>query len=235
VAEETSRFGTFSVAADKDACVVTFQPSKGSARRLFRVESCTVEPSLSSLNALEKLGEKSLPFTSSSGVEYHVFSTLTARGGNACDGYDYYFVTLKDGVSWATPKSLGGCTTLEQLKTPDKTGATVSFIAPATTTSDGLQLDVKHGQARPIKLPRLARSVVKTETVTLKGSYGSGMGATNFLPYVETAAGMAIIDQAGSCKLDAVEDGATVELVAVRKQLSDKQVEHTCQSVKVQK
>lgn len=228
---ETSAYGSFVAKSTDDGCVLSFKHENGKVSPLFSVEGCTFE-GLGSLTAVEKLATLSFPLKAPSGDEFHLFEIPTARGGNACDGSDYYVVVIRDEVAWATTSALGDCATLEQARVQAGDGKTSLILTiPPTTQAEGMVYTVTLGKLTTQKLAKKSRSLKETRTITVTGTLESGARFSQFLPYVQPAKGEAILIHAeGRCALDKLEN-SKVELKATRKTFSDGDVHHTCLSI----
>lgn len=91
---ERSAYGKFVVQEKDGACQVTFKSNNGKNTDLLLVEDCSLD-GIATLSGVEKIGPITLPLNTKVGDEFHLFSIESARGGNACYGYDYYAVVIQ--------------------------------------------------------------------------------------------------------------------------------------------
>lgn len=226
-----SAYGKLVLQHKNDTCTVTFKPTSGTAKEVLSVEDCSPD-GLAGLESVQKAGATQFPAKASNGDEFHLFAIATARGGNACDGYDYYAIVVHEKDAWATKEVLGGCTELTDVKleTQDKKAALVAKVKP-TPDMEGAVYTVTFGKLETKKLPKVVRTVKSTKEVTMVGKLNSGGHFSNYMPFIELPKDRQfIIHQAGKCNLDAVAD-TLVELKASQVLYTDGSSDVTCLSV----
>jgi hypothetical protein len=139
---------------------------------------------------------------------FYVYEILSAGGGNACDGYDYYVVTIRGAQAWASD-SLGGCIELEETK-PSPSGIELAFSE--TFQAQAQFCHVAFGSAE-CATRKLDAQSVSTETV--EGNLSRGFGYTNDMPFVQPdgEAGPVIIDDNGRCEVERNIDNRVVATI----------------------
>lgn len=98
---------------DDEICVVTFQSTSGGNRELFTSGFCSKD-GLNRLEYVDEVGNQHLPYVAPNGDEFHLFRTLTAGGGNACDGYTHSVVVVRKELVWSSGVG-SGCTNFEKV------------------------------------------------------------------------------------------------------------------------
>jgi hypothetical protein len=219
-----SAHGALAVDHTGDRCSVTLRSAKHGSVSLLTLDNCV---GASSLEPVQRVGTLLFPAVAGA-TEFHIFTILSARGGNACDGYEAYVIALDGANAWASD-AFGGCAGLESAAVrPDGT------LIVDTRSSDGAgqRATVRMGKATFTALAaRGARggSAAAAGTETVRGVLEPAIHATNFHDYVETAPGgwsPVEITDPGTCALDALY-GQRVEMV-----LRVKGEQRTCLSVK---
>jgi len=226
-----SAYGKLVLTHKDDTCTVTFKPTSGAAKEILSVGECSPD-GLAGLASVEKAGTTRFPAKAPNGDEFHLFAIATARGGNACDGSDYYAVVVHEKDAWATKEVLGGCTELTDVKleTQDKKAALVARVKPSPDM-EGAVYTVTFGKVETKKVPKVVRTVKTTKEVMIVGKLNSGGHFSNFMPFIELPKDRQfLIHQAGKCNLDAVAD-TVVELKASQVLYTDGSSEVTCLSV----
>jgi hypothetical protein len=139
---------------------------------------------------------------------FYLYEIPSAGGGNACDGYDYYVVTIRGAQAWASD-SLGECIELEETK-PSPSGIELAFSE--TFQAQAQFCHVAFGSAE-CATRKLDAQSVSTETV--EGNLSRGFGYTNDMPFVQPdgEAGPVIIDDNGRCEVERNIDNRVVATI----------------------
>jgi hypothetical protein len=139
---------------------------------------------------------------------FYLYQIPSAGGGNACDGSDYYVVTIRGDKAWATD-SLGGCGEVSSAK-PTAAGLQITF---SPNFIDGAEVcDVAFGRATCKPQPVEPDSI---STVTVEGVLSDGFGFTHYMPFVQRDddAGVVVIDDNGACAVEKNFDNRVVATI----------------------
>lgn len=227
---ETSAYGQFIVKPKGEDCSIHFKHASGKVTELFTSDGCDPEGT-ASLEGVEKIGTTAFPVKSAGGDEFHLFAISSARGGNACGGYDYFFVVVYADVAWAAGTGEGVCEDLAEAKIVESGKAALVAKVTPTALFEGAVYTVKLGKFEKKSIPKLEAIAKETKQITVVGELNEGAGFTNHKPYIAMPKGEALrIDNEGRCDLARMGTGK-VELKAEQKVFADGSSEVTCQSI----
>ena len=139
---------------------------------------------------------------------FFLYQIPSAGGGNACDGSDYYVVTIRGDKAWASD-SLGGCGEVSSAE-PTETGLQITF-SPNFFAGDEV-CDVAFGRATCNTRPLEPESV---STVTVEGVLSEGFGSPRYRPRVQLDgdAGEVLISDNGTCAVEKNFDNRVVATI----------------------
>lgn len=227
---ETSAYGKFIVKSKGDECTLQFKHASGRVTELFQTDGC--DPTgLAPLEGIEKVGATLFPLKSVSGDEFHLFAIPTARGGNACDGYDFFGVVVYEDAAWATTTAFGGCSDLSEARLVESGKATLVATVAPTAHAEGAVYSLKLGKLDKRTVAKVKREVKETRQITVVGLLGEGGHFSNYLPVIDLPKDdQLIIDKPGRCDLTRLGN-RKVEMKAEKKLYKDGSAEVTCLSI----
>ena len=139
---------------------------------------------------------------------FYLYEIPSAGGGNACDGSDYYVVTIRGGKAWASD-SIGYCAEISSAK-PTETGLQITF-SPNFVAGDEV-CDVAFGRATCNTQPIEPESV---STATVEGVLSEGFGSPRYVPRVQLDGdtGEVLINDYGTCAVEKNFDNRVVATI----------------------
>jgi hypothetical protein len=235
---QASRYGAFRHVDKGDDCEIWFDRPGRPTVKLIDAEFCA-RALLVHIEEVATLGGLSFPAMAKTGEEFHFLEIPSARGGNGTVACDFYGVVVDPSRAWTSPSfSMRSCVlpngvgdpTVAARLTDRAAHASVGFLEPPTAFEEGKSYDLRMGLLRGTAIPKLTRSVVRDETVVLRGPLKGPMHATNWHYWIDLNPDV-VIDDAGGCSLDPLVE-AQVELRARRRTWRPEAVEYTCLSVR---
>jgi hypothetical protein len=233
VGREPSRFGKFELTEEGGSCTLKFRSTSNQVTNLLSVDACSRH---SPLMQLRQVREKDFPLTSSGGVEFHLFSISTARGGNACDGDNYWAVVVSAKRVWATSKSFADCADVRDAEVnliddPDR--PSLRFVQAANPPYwAGTEYEISTAGVRKTKQPMPEPESEETEII--EGKLGPGWrGAERTIKFANDEPNFDITEK-GKCDLDSISDDTPVKMTVKTRTWKDDRKSTMCVRVKTQ-
>lgn len=171
VHEEPSRYGAFLLSDRDPSCLLSLKTADHGVVHLREIDACQAQDnSMASIEAVTRVDSLLFPVISGK-LEYHLFQIATSRGGNACDGYDFYVAVLDGARAWVSG-TLGDCEMVETASL-DSSGALMLGFR-------GGSAKAQMGEAVYTPTPPPPREVLSSAALRLRGSLEIGSHADNF-------------------------------------------------------